>query len=86
MKNISKLAIVAACAILAACGSGADETNNMDANMMDMNAGMTDLNSDLNLDMNADMNAMNMDLNTEANADMNAMNNMDMNAAGNNAM
>ena len=58
MKNFSKLAIVAACAALAACGGGTDEANNTDANM-DMNAGMTDLNAGIN----ADLNALNADVN-----------------------
>jgi hypothetical protein len=83
MKITKMLATVAGLAALTACGGGDTETTeNLDANLTDMNAGM-----DANLDMNAtDMNAMNMDMNaTDMNADVNAGGDMnaDANAAAN---
>ena len=79
MKITKLLATAAGLAALTACGGGdTDTTENFDANLTDMNAGM-----DANLDMNAtDMNAMNMDMN--AGADMNTdMNAADVNATAN---
>jgi len=65
-------AAVAGCMALAACG-GANEDNamNADANMTDMNAGMSDLNTTTDMNATTEMNAT---------TDMNATDNMsDMN-------
>jgi hypothetical protein len=82
MKITKMLATVAGLAALTACGGGESNTSteNLDANLTDMNAGM-----DANLDMNAtDMNAMDMNAGMNA-TDMNATGNTDANAmdAGN---
>jgi hypothetical protein len=67
MMNITaKLATAFAFAALAACGGG--EEANTDANMVDMNAGMTDMNA-------TDMNAMDANMTMNATDGMNATEN-----------
>ena len=67
MNITAKLATAFAFAALAACGGGGDEANS-DANMVDMNAGMTDMNA-------TDMNAMDANMTMNAADGMNATEN-----------
>jgi hypothetical protein len=76
MKLRIAVATIFGCMALAACGGNdSEDTMNTDANMTDLNAGMTDLNT--TMDTNAAMTDMNVT------TDVNATSNMDMNATGN---
>ena len=84
MKITKLLATAAGLAALTACGGGADDTANVDANLTDMNAGM-DMNmpaDNMTLEANnvtvvegADANAT-TDMNADANATANTTNTM----------
>jgi hypothetical protein len=77
MNIAAKLATAFAFAALAACSSGGEDAN-ADANMVDMNAGMTDMNA-------TDMNAMDANMTMNATDGMNSTENAMVNDLTTNA-